>query len=241
MVDDFKRIIILPVFNEEKHLEDLLDGLTGRIDVFIVINDGSVDSSEEEIFKWAKDKDNFYYLKSASNNGMARALKRGLSQVMKLLEEGHINRDDIIITMDADGQHNPDYIDDMVRYMQFNKLDVLLAKRDLSNYPCYRKLGNMLLTSYVNMFTGYKYHDVESGFRLLRASLLPEIMRYYAGYRYSNAQEIAMITAIKNYKIDNSYIIKTPYYRKGGPGFIDVLINITMSTIVFLKVKFRKN
>ena len=241
MSDTFKRIIILPVFNEEKHIEDLLNSLTGSIAIFIVINDGSVDLSEEKIVKYAKDKKNFYYLKSTSNNGMAAALKKGFLQVMKLLEEGRINRDDIIITMDADGQHNPDYIDDMVRYMQFNKLDVLLAKRDFSNYPFYRKLGNMLLTSYVNMLSRYRYHDVESGFRLLRAGLLPEIMRYYAGYRYSNAQEIAMITATLKCKIDNNYLIKIPYYRKGGPGFIDVLINIIMGAVVFLKVKFRKS
>ena len=237
-----KRIIILPVFNEENHIENLLNALENKIDVFIVINDGSSDSSEKKILKWAHNRESFYYLKSISNKGMARALKKGFSLVIQLLEDGKINSNDIIITMDADGQHNPDYIEDMIKYLQDNGLDVLLARRDFSDYPLYRRLGNMLLTSYNTILSKFKYRDAESGFRLLRASIIPQIMKYYVGYRYTNAQEIAMITALLNYKIDNNYQIKTPYYyRKNGPRFIDAIFNIIMSTIVYLKVRFKKD
>ena len=241
MTNTLKRILILPVFNEEKHVGSLLNALEDRIDVFIVINDGSLDSSEEKIFKWAHNRDNFYYLKSRLNSGMASALKKGFLQVIKLLEGNTVKGDDIIITMDADGQHNPDYIDGMVRHMRFNKLDVLLAKRDLFNYPFRRRFGNIAMTSYFNILSNYKYNDVESGFRLLKVNIIPKVIKYYTGCRYSNAQEIAMITALLNYKIDNNYVIKTSYHRKGGPGFIDAIINITMSTAVFLKIKFKRD
>jgi len=231
-----RKIVILPVFNEEEYIERLLPQLEDMVDIFIVVNDGSFDSSEEKILQWAKDRNNVYYEKLASNKGMARALKRGFCLVEQLLKEGKISNEDLIITMDADGQHNPEYIPAMLKFMQGNDLDILLARRDFSPYPLYRKLGNKMLSLYASILSGHKYKDVESGFRIMKASVIPCLLRYYIGFGYSNAQEIAIISGILRLKINNEYLAQISYYKRGGPNFLDALIVATMSMLVFLRM-----
>lgn len=231
-----RKIVILPVFNEEEHIERLLPQLEDMVDIFIVVNDGSFDSSEEKILQWAKDRKNVYYEKLASNKGMACALKRGFCLVEQLLREGKIGNEDLVITMDADGQHNPEYIPAMLKFMQGNDLDILLTRRDFSPYPLYRKLGNKMLSLYASILSGHKYKDVESGFRIMRASVIPCLLRYYVGFGYSNAQEIAIISGLLKLKINNEYLTQIAYYKSGGPNVFDALIVATMSMLVFLRV-----
>jgi len=239
-----KRILVIPVFNEGKHIENVLGALENEIDIFIIVNDGSTDSSEKKIFKWGNNKKNFYYLASVSNEGMANAMRRGFLFIIKLLKENMINEEDVVVNMDADGQHNPKYVRGMINLLKESGLDIVLARRDFSNYPLYRRLGNRLLSIYNSFLCGYKYKDVECGFRVLKARIVPEIMKYYVGYRYTNAQEIAMITALLNYKINNVCTIEVPYYRSGdrsgGPNFLDCILNIALCTFVCLKVRFNK-
>lgn len=47
-----RKIVILPIFNEEEHIERLLRQLEDKVDIFIFVNDGSFDSSEEKIFQY---------------------------------------------------------------------------------------------------------------------------------------------------------------------------------------------
>jgi glycosyltransferase involved in cell wall biosynthesis len=233
-----KIIALMPVYNESRHIEGVLNKIEKNVDFIILVNDGSVDGTEEKVLKWGADKrEKLYYLKLKKNLGMAKALRHGFMFVARLLAEKKIEDSDIIVTIDADGQHDPDYIPAMIERFRKNNLDILLAKRDFSGYPRFRRLGNAALTLYSSILSGYRYHDVECGFRLLKAFIVPIILQhYYVAYRYSQAQIIAITTARLHYKINNDFTIIAPYYRQGGPRIFDALVHIAISTYVFLRL-----
>ena len=108
-------IVVLPAYNEESSILALLNGYDEMVaanDIFIkiiVVNDGSTDNTVSEINKYSgplpiEIKDN------EVNAGLGKGLKQGLRTAV---ENG--NRDDIVITMDADNSHNPAQIPLMIK------------------------------------------------------------------------------------------------------------------------------
>jgi hypothetical protein len=140
------------------------------------------------------------------------------------MHEGELQPDDLLFTIDADGQHDPGQIAELGDYVEERGLDVALTRRDFSVYPVHKRLGNRLMSSWGSLWGGFHYHDVESGFRAMRLKVLPRLLDYYTGYRYSCAQEIAILTARLGFRIDNSFSTAIRLYRS-QTGLRDVVIN----------------
>jgi len=235
-------IALVPVFNEESNIIRFLDRLVSQTDYIVIINDGSGDRTGELISGWMRDRKNIKYIFFKKNRGMAKALLQGFGFIKTEYESGKFNCQDILVTIDADGQHNPSTIKEMQVYFTGKNCEVLIAKRNLENYPLYRVIGNKLI-SFLNSLVGrFKFEDIESGFKMMKIGFIPDLLNYYTGYRYSCASEIAIIASLLKYKVDNSYSIMVPYYRKRTrrPGIIDFFINIVFSFLVSVKISFGK-
>lgn len=209
-----RTFVVLPVYNEEKNLEGILPRIGKNADIVICVNDGSRDKSFEILRKFAR-RGEVYLLDLPSNRGMAGALKAGFQFVLYLLSKGQAREEDLVVTIDADGQHKPEYIPRLVKFMGAQGADVLLTRRDFSVYPSYKIWGNRFLTWTNSLLSGMKYRDVESGLRLLKVRTLGPILEYYTGVQYSCAQEIALISARAGFKINNDYEVEIAYYRPG--------------------------
>jgi len=214
-----KIVLLIPVYNEEKNIINVLNNVK-HFDILIIVNDGSSDSSEDLILEWMGKKNNVYYRKFKKNRGMAAALKKGFCFINHLLEIKKLTVDDMVVTIDSDGQHKPEFITKMVDYARDNEYDMVLANRDFSHYPYYKIVGNSILSTWATILSKYKWNDIESGLRCFKVGILSDILKYYTGYRYSNAQEIGIITALHGYRISNLFPIV-----------------FTMSIVVFLRVK----
>ena len=73
-----------------------------------------------------------------------------------------------MVTLDGDGQHNPDQIPDLINVILKHKVDVVIGSRSLKddkNLPSYRKTGIKIITSTINSATDLKVTDSQSGFR----------------------------------------------------------------------------
>ncbi|HET9870266.1 MAG TPA: glycosyltransferase family 2 protein [bacterium] len=224
-----KIIAVVPVFNEEKTLRDILGRIRRQTDLLVCVNDGSTDASmrilREEMGKSGKG----YVVDLPRNLGMAGALRRGFEFVLYLRDKKVVRDGDWVVTIDADGQHEPEYIRPLVRYAGRRRLEVLLTRRDFSVYPIYKRLGNRFLTWTNSRLAGFPYRDVESGLRLLRVGVLERILAYYTGVQYSCAQEIALISAREGCRIDNDYLVRIAYYRPGTTvwdGFIVLALSL---------------
>ena len=209
-----RKIALTPVYNEEAAVTRVLDQIRQRVDYIIAINDGSTDSTKEKILNWKKVNGGLYFICSEKNEGCSVALKRGYAFVAHLVETRQLDGDDLVIELDADGQHDPAYITELfARWERNPDVDVVLAQRDFSNYPFYKWFGNRGLTVIASLLAGFRYRDVESNFRVTPAYLFPKLLKYYTGYRYSAAFEIGIIYGRLRLHTDNDFVVKVPYYR----------------------------
>ncbi len=231
---------LVPIHNEEKSIIEVLNKLEKQVGYIVVVNDGSTDRAHSFISEWLKNKKNADYLSFQKNRGMSYALRQGFIYISEQIRNKKFSHDDAIVTIDGDGQHDPEKINTIHDYFIKNNLDVLICNRDLSNYPRYRVLGNRLTSLVASLLGKTKFKDIECGFKILKASFVKDMLDYYIGIRYSCACEIGLIASLLGYKIDNSYPIRASYYRRGGPGFIDLFINIISCLTIILRIRFSK-
>jgi glycosyltransferase involved in cell wall biosynthesis len=233
-----KIIVVLPIHNEEKTLADILARIDPQADLIVCVNDGSRDQSGEILNRFARKRRNTYIVELPANQGMAGALKAGFLFTLYLTRKGIAKEEDVVVTIDADGQHKPEYIRPIVRYLIRKKADVVLTRRNFSAYPRYKVWGNRFLTWTNSLLSGKKYRDVESGLRFLKVKTLKNILRYYTGVKYSCAQEIALISARSGFIIDNNFQVDIAYYRPGTTVW-DGFIVLFFSWMAFVRCVFR--
>ena len=148
-------VAIIPAYNEEKALADVIGKTLDYVDEVIVVDDGSSDkTSEVAIEAGAR------VIKHSVNLGKGEALKSGFKA---------IDDDSIIITIDGDGQHNPNEIPDLVRPIIEDGADLVNGSRYMNgpeeNTPAYRRVGQKVLDIATNISAGTKVTDSQSGFR----------------------------------------------------------------------------
>jgi len=231
-----RRIGIVPIYNEGRTLAGVLHQLDSLVDLMILIDDGSRDDSAAIVRDLQRQRPDVWFLRHTRNRGMAQALKTGFFLAARLLRDGLIGPGDILVNLDADGQHPLQEIPAAAARMAKEDLDVLLVVRDFSLYPRYKVLGNRLLTGLARAVSGFPYRDAESGFRFIRARALPLLLPYFTGWKYSCAQEIAIITASLGMRIDNDFPVRINYYRPGTT-FADGFAVVVMSIVSRLRVR----
>ncbi len=151
--------IILSSYNEEETLEEVTTGLVERGFKVLIIDDGSKDNTPAIAKKLVKKyKPMIYYYRHTINVGLGGAIKTGIKAAL--------DKDaDIMITFDADGQHNPDDLYNMYPLIQDDKADVVIAARDFDDMPTGRKFGNTVMNYITYIFQGKMVTDSQSGLR----------------------------------------------------------------------------
>lgn len=229
-------VAIIPIYNEAPTVRAVLSDVLSFVDRVIAVDDGSTDDTPELLSKWAKTRRAVTVIRLPKNVGMAGALKRGFVEAERMLKRRQLGPRDILINIDADGQHRPEYIPGIVSFMERGHWDIALTRRDFSKYPVYKKVGNAMLSWLSRRLSGHPYHDVESGFRFMRAAVVPRLLDYFTGWRYSCAQEIALITAAAGFRVDNTRMVKIAYYRPGTTIWDGVIV-LLMSLYTFGRMK----
>ena len=232
-----KVVGIVPAYNEEHTITRVLDHVAQFSDALIVVDDGSRDGTARQIAEWARGRANVQVETLTQNRGVSTALGCGFRIAVEWLRAGRLRPEDLVFTIDADGQHRPEYIPRIVEYMNARALDVVVTRRDFSIYPAHKKFGNAFLSWYGRHLSGFPYRDIESGFRFWRAWVVPQFLAYYTGRRYSWAQEISIITARLGLKVDNDFLAEVNYYRAGARAR-DGLNNVLLGLVAFLRVTF---
>ncbi len=229
----------MPEFNEERTVLGVLEEAAPHVDRIIIVDDGSQDASHARIVHWLRHAPvRVDLLRHATNRGMSGALETGFARVQQLLALGELGPDDVVVNLDADGQHDPAEIPLLVCHLQERRLDVALGRRDLGGYPRYKVVGNRLLSLSGGLLAGYRYQDIECGFRVLRVATVGPLLEYFSGHRYGCAQEIGVILPRLGFRVDNRFAVRVRTYREGAR-FRDGLVNATMGLLAALRVLFR--
>ena len=148
-------VAIIPAYNEEKALSDVIEASLRYVDKVIIVNDGSVDNTAEVALSAGAE-----LISHETNLGKGEALKSGF----KAVED-----DSIIVTIDGDGQHNPNEIPDLLKPILEEGADLVNGSRYINgpeeNTPAYRRVGQKVLDIATNISAGINITDSQSGFR----------------------------------------------------------------------------
>ena len=203
-----KIIAVMPAYNEEKTVGGIVKRTKKYVDSVIVIDDCSKDNTSKNAKKAGA-----IVIRHPKNKGLGGALRTGFSEALK-------RKADVIITIDADGQHVPEEIPKFIEKIN-EGYDFVLGERDLKGYPFFKKFGNFFLNIATNFISGTALHDTESGFRAFKTSALKKM--YLKAERYEIAVEIVFESG-RNYLKSTNVPIRIPIYVK-GVGFMDGIKN----------------
>ena len=151
-----KVVAAIPCFNTESSIADVVSRARKYVDQVIVTNDGSHDDTAK-----IAEAAGALVINHDRNIGYGEAVK-------SCFKAAKVNGADILVTLDGDGQHNPDEIPKVVALILNNSADVVIGSRFLSNQtnmPRYRRFGIKLITFLFNFGSKVKVQDAQSGFR----------------------------------------------------------------------------
>lgn len=176
--------IVIPVYNEEKNIQPLVDRLVGVIEKIstyhweiVFVNDGSADNSQTELEKLASINSIIKVIEFSRNFGKEVATTAGLNYC----------RGDACIMLDADLQHPPELIPEFIaKWEQGVEVIIGIRKRD-KNEGIIKRAGGWLFYKIINKISDTKLIPNSCDFRLLDRVVINEFNRFTEKYRMTRA------------------------------------------------------
>ena len=152
-------LIIIPSYNEGKNIMNVINRLPKEDTDVLVIDDCSTDNTETVL-----KKNKISYMKHRKNMGKGKSLLDGFDYGLK---KGYKN----ILTMDADGEHKPEEVDEFID--KIKRFDFVIGERKQYR-TTRRRLINYYATFWFKMVIS-KITDMYCGFRIIRTDLLKKM------------------------------------------------------------------
>lgn len=194
--------IVIPAYNEEPIIGSVIDSLMSEgYNQIIVVDDGS----EDKTARIARQK-GAEVISHRENCGLGASIRTGL-------REARSRGVDVVVTFDADGQHNPAEIEKLLKSLDGG--DLAIGERKRGQMPLNKRFGNSVLDIITHFFGG-PLTDSQSGFRALNSRALDKIEIW--SDRYSVSSEIAVQAGILDLEISTVPVegIFTDYSRVSG-------------------------
>jgi glycosyltransferase involved in cell wall biosynthesis len=214
--------IIIPVYNEEEVIADVIKSVLKHFKYVVCVNDGSKDGSLLEILKTGA-----YLVDHPINMGQGAALQTGIEFARQLPV-------DYFVTFDADGQHRIQDVKTMLKEIKTGKYDIILGSRFLGETIGMKTSKRIILKmaiQFSNITSGLKLTDTHNGLRVFNRTVaegmqitLPDM---------AHASEILEIIADKKYKYKEIPVTieYTDYSKAKGQSIINA-VNIGFDTLL---------
>ena len=189
---------VIPAFEEEKHVGDVVERTLKQVDHVLVVDDGSTDQTAAKARAAGAE-----VVVHERNRGKGESIKTGLRHWQKRGGFGHV------IILDGDGQHLPEEI---ARFLAATSLGAHLLvgtrMKDVRRMPFVRKVVNRYMSSTISRLCGQAIPDTQCGFRMLNADVIPHLLHGTERFEYET--EMLIVVSRKGYRID-SVPISTVY------------------------------
>ncbi len=169
-------IAVLPCYNEQESIADLVLELNQLVGITIVADDNSNDDTAAKA-----EEAGACLVRKFGKRGFGSNTKAGIDEAL-------IRECDIIVTLDGDGQHNPQEINRVVEPIAKGEADVVVGSRFLVNnciIPRYRKFGIKIITWLYNVGSKQKLSDVQCCFRAYKQEVLRGMAISEGGFTFS--------------------------------------------------------
>ncbi|NJF24592.1 glycosyltransferase family 2 protein [Thermococcus sp. Bubb.Bath] len=207
MLGSMRISVVIPAYNEEKRLPKVLQRIPAFVDKVTVVDDGSSDGTYSSAFSFSEKDPRVEAFRLEKNCGKGCAMREGVKHATG----------DVVVFMDADGQHLPEEIEKLVRPIVEGKADLVIGARKVEvqgKRPLQRRLSNLITTRLIRWKLGTYVYDTQSGFRAYRWEFLPEI----ESDRYEVETETLLKAAkmgarISEVPVSKVYGVETGHFR----------------------------
>jgi len=172
-----KVIAAIPAYNEEQFIGEVVSKARRHVDEVIVIDDGSTDNTSK-VARTAGAK----VIRHKANQGAGKATKTAFEEAKK-------RHADVLVTLDGDGQHNPDEIPQLLAPILNKEADLVIGSRflqsNLYQMPKYRKFGIDVITFLYNLGSKVRVSDSQCCFRAQNRRVIEAINITDVGFGFS--------------------------------------------------------
>ncbi|PIQ84530.1 MAG: glycosyl transferase family 2 [Candidatus Omnitrophica bacterium CG11_big_fil_rev_8_21_14_0_20_63_9] len=186
---DSRYCVIIPAFQVAKTIGELVRAVKHQGLTVVVIDDGSHDTTAAVAAAHGA-----LVISHLRNQGKGRALRTGFEYALRSQFDG-------VVTLDADGQHDPAEITRLIRAGEQQHAGIVVGNR-MSNgaqMPTSRRATNQLMSRIVSAVARQPIPDTQSGFRVIRKEVLQDVS--LRATRFDLETELLLAAAIKRWKI----------------------------------------
>jgi len=187
----------IPAYNEEKNIAKIISQLKDITSSIIVCDDHSTDNTNKIAKSLGAD-----VVTHSKNMGYGSAIKSIFAKAKEI-------DSDVLVTMDADGQHRIEDLKKILEPVLSGTVDICIGSRflekNVENVPSYRKVGIKVLTKLTNVSLKESITDSQSGFRAYAKKAISKITPTESGMAISN--EILLKASNLNLRIGEVSIV----------------------------------
>lgn len=183
-----KVILIIPAYNEAENIDRVVQNIVNNYPEYdyVIVNDGSTDQT----YEICRQK-GYHVLNLSVNLGIGGAVQAGYLYAKR-------NHYEIAVQIDGDGQHDVAYVRDVIEPIRQGQADVVVGSRFMEKEgfqsSASRRMGILLLSTFIKICTGKRVYDVTSGFRAVNTKFIDIYgMDYPRDYPEPEALVIAMV------------------------------------------------
>lgn len=220
-------VVIIPAHNEEGTIGLVVSRVLRIKNVYrcVVVDDGSSDNTG----KYARES-GAEVISNRSNEGSGKAIQKGLQQALR-------HSADIVVCMDADGQHNPDHIPRLVQEIYFGT-DFVIASRYIQKTPLttsrLRVFGTRIISQWFWIWFRQRIYDPTSGYRAING----QTAKYYSIHYPLLFSEPEMLLQAFKRQLTVREIACATRQRKYGKSSISLLKALILMCYIFVAIPY---
>ena len=227
-------LVVIPAFNEVESIGQVVDQVRTFGFQTLVVDDGSIDQTADVAHQYGAN-----VVSLTLNSGVGGALRCGFRYAV---ENGFA----AVIQCDADGQHLPSHLDDLVQATNRTDAHMMIGSRFGSEKTTHdpsllRRFARWMLSKVAQRATKNIITDSTSGFRLIRQPLLGELAINLPAYYLGDTFETVVVAGRAGYHVEEIGVAMVPrlHGRSSSGNFRSILLVGKVLTTVLLGIHFR--
>lgn len=223
-----KKLIIIPAFNEEENIEKTVTSIEKDAKGFdyVIINDCSTDRTKQIC-----EQKGYNIVNLPINLGIGGAVQTGYKYA-------YVNGYDVAVQVDGDGQHDPEFLNEMAEYIEKNKVDMVIGSRFIEKKgfqsSAARRMGIKFFSTLIKVLTGAVITDPTSGLRMVGRNVIEIFAKDYP----RDYPEPESVVAVLRKKLVVKEIPVIMHEREGGVSSISpkksiyYMIKVTLAILI---------